>query len=135
MQLKMRIDTNSIKKNLNTLQKQTEETQPLMAEIGEIVKRSIDKNFREGGRATPWVPSRRALKQGGKTLIDSGRLRSSITAFATQSSVRIGTNVKYAPYLHFGTHSQGLKRKLYKKRGGKREESHAISRTNAKCNR
>ena len=36
--------------------------------------------------------------------VDTGRLRNSIThAFEDESSVAIGTNVEYAPYVHNGT--------------------------------
>ncbi len=120
MQLKIKADTTPIKEKLDRLQKRTKENQSLMVDIGEIIKTSINKNFSEGGRPTKWIPSLRVMKHGGKTLIDSGRLRSSITADAKTNEVRVGTNVKYGSFLQFGTYSQGLKRKLYAKKKDKR---------------
>lgn len=50
---------------------------------------------------------RRRRNKSNQPLLDTGRLRNSITHEATPTSVRIGTNVEYAAYHQFGT--QGLK--------------------------
>lgn len=51
-----------------------------------------------------WIPSKRALKTGGKTLFKTGTLFHSIQAHATGPNERsIGTNVMYGPFHQFGT--------------------------------
>lgn len=50
----------------------------------------------------PWLPSKRALEQGGKTLRDTSRLLSSITWVALPDGVSWGTNVVYGPMMHYG---------------------------------
>lgn len=50
----------------------------------------------------PWQKSWRAKVQGGQTLRDTGRLHNSIFAKVQGNKITIGTNVVYAPILHFG---------------------------------
>ena len=50
----------------------------------------------------PWKKSWRAKVQGGQTLRDTGRLHNSIFAKVQGNKITIGTNVVYAPILHFG---------------------------------
>jgi len=78
----------------------------LMDEIGGIVVADVQHNF-EGGTApdgTPWKPSKRASGKGGKTLLDSTRLMTSITHDPSSDQVAIGTNLIYA-----GIHQAGGK--------------------------
>lgn len=49
-----------------------------------------------------WKPSLRAKAQGGETLRDTGRLMASITHAVSGDAVEYGTNLFYAPFLHFG---------------------------------
>ncbi len=51
---------------------------------------------------SPWLPSKRAIEQGGKTLRDTGRLMASLTYIATPDGVTWGTNVVYARMMHYG---------------------------------
>jgi phage gpG-like protein len=51
---------------------------------------------------TAWQPSLRALKQGGDTLRDTGALLASLTHEVLADGVAYGTNLPYAPTLHFG---------------------------------
>jgi len=80
---------------------------PLMRNIGEIVRERAMQSFASGMSpdGAPWKPSRRALLQGGKTLIDTAILRNSIHVTPGSASVRVGTPVQYA-----GTHQFGAKR-------------------------
>jgi phage virion morphogenesis protein len=55
-----------------------------------------------GPGGVPWKPSQRALDENGQTLIDSGRLRTSITFRAGANGVEVGTNVVYAAIHQFG---------------------------------
>ncbi len=51
---------------------------------------------------SPWPPSLRVKKHGGKTLILSSRLYRSITYQASATRLELGTNVKYAAIHQFG---------------------------------
>lgn len=101
---------------------------PLLDFIGEHGKRSIDENFRAGGRPEPWqelkattlyggIHGRRLLKNrktptlsarfrkylaGKKILINRGRLKNSINVKTGRTSVTWGTNLVYAAIHNFG---------------------------------
>lgn len=77
-------------------------TTPAMRVIGEIGRTSIVKNFVAEGRPTPWKESRRAQKEGGKTLTKTTRLMKSIIPAPGRDYVDIGTNVVYAAVHNFG---------------------------------
>ena len=73
--------------------------EPLLERFGARMSQySVPQNFREGGRPTRWPDTTR----GGQTMVDTGRLRNSITHEVRGRSVRVGTNVRYAPVRHFG---------------------------------
>ena len=76
----------------------------LLDEIG--INLTENARLRFGDQLSPdgqqWKPSLRAKLQGGETLRDTGRLMASITHRVAGDSVEYGTNVDYAPYLHFG---------------------------------
>jgi phage gpG-like protein len=76
-------------------------------QAGAVMLRSIRTNFRAGGRPTKWIRSDRVIEKGGTTLIDTRTLINSINARTDKKSVRVGTNVFYALYLHFGTRMKG----------------------------
>lgn len=58
---------------------------------------TIDRFDRETDPAgAKWEKSQRAIDEGGKTLTDSARLKSSIAYEADGKSIRVGTNVIYA---------------------------------------
>ena len=86
------------------IRQRTGNLEPLMANIAGFLRRSVIKNFDAGGRPNPWPVSKRAVRDGGRaTLTDTGRLKNSIAAFATNNTAEVGTNVEYAPFLQFGT--------------------------------
>jgi phage gpG-like protein len=49
-----------------------------MGYIADIAVNSVQENFKQQGRPTKWIPSIRAIRQNGMTLIDQKRLYSSI---------------------------------------------------------
>lgn len=63
-------------------------------------RRRFETNVGPDGKA--WTPSRRAIKENGRTLVKRGHLRDSMTYLATPASVAIGTNVAYAAIHQFG---------------------------------
>ncbi len=96
------IDDKEVKKTLELLRQRVGNLRPAMKAIGETVRTSVVKNFMSEGRPESWKTSKRAQKQGGKTLTDTARLRNSITAKAYDDRVEIGTNVRYAAIHQFG---------------------------------
>ena len=81
-----------------------EERRALMDSIGAAIEGSTIRRFdqQKGPDGAPWKPSIRARQQGGKTLIDRGRLRQSITHQASATQAQIGTNLIYAAIQQFG---------------------------------
>ena len=68
---------------------------PVMDQIGMYMTRSVLKTFQAGGRPK-WPASIRAMREGGRTLTLSGRLRSSVSHVADKQYVDIGANTIYA---------------------------------------
>lgn len=64
------------------------------------MRRSTLKRFQQEGPG--WPKSRRAMRQGGKTLRHTGRLFNSIQFRPGPDSLQIGTSDKRARLLHFG---------------------------------
>lgn len=79
-------------------------TDELTAAIGEQLVSSTIERFEDGKgpEGEAWKPSQRAEGRGGRTLLDKGRLRSSIVYEATPQRVVVGTNVVYAAIHQFG---------------------------------
>lgn len=97
-------DTLPVKNLLDQLVDKLENMTPVMATIGEIVVSQVDEAFEAGvsPSGVTWEPSRRVLEAGGQTLVDTARLRNSITRLITTDSVMIGTNVIYAAIHQLG---------------------------------
>jgi phage virion morphogenesis protein len=102
MQIKFTINDFEVRKRLTALAAQGHSLRPLMQDIGEEVRRIVEKNFEAGGRPERWKPSARSKRDGGKPLTDKGTLRRSMTVDADSKSVRVGTNVIYAGIHQFG---------------------------------
>ncbi len=88
------------------------------SEIAVIVSESIKCNFDEGGRygggkagggTDLWEPSKRVKRYGGKTLVNTGRLRNSIGVVV--SNVQNGISVKMEAGVEYGAiHQSGGRR-------------------------
>ena len=129
MYITVAIDDTKITGLLDRLKARTRDLTPAMKIVGEIVRSSVIRNFMQGGRPDKWTPTkglssyitRRAgsagrkrktytLKSskgsahpaGKKTLIDTGRLKNSITSRAYSNKAVVGTNVIYAAIHQFG---------------------------------
>ncbi|WP_180031355.1 phage virion morphogenesis protein [Acinetobacter sp. YH12245] len=76
----------------------------LFDEIGAGLVDSVQHRFLTGTDVdgNPWKISWRARMQGGETLRNTGRLMSSYTHNVLSSGVEVGTDVAYAPHLHYG---------------------------------
>jgi phage virion morphogenesis protein len=83
--------------------------QPLLNIAGEVMRGSVERTFREqGSPAGSWAPlAASTLKRGKggagrKILIQSGRLKNSLTYVTSGNVLTIGTNLKYAAIHQFG---------------------------------
>ncbi len=99
--LKGLIETQAV---LNDLLDRTEDLTPLMSQIGAYGEESTRYRFesQKGPDGKTWEKSERAKAKGGQTLVDSGRLRDSITWWADKDSAEWGTNLVYAAAHQFG---------------------------------
>lgn len=102
MQIRVDIDTRPVDALLSDLRRQLTGLRPFYAEAAEILRRSVDKNFATGGRPSHWPASGRVKRTGGETLVDTGRLRRSITTRVSDRHASVGTNVVYAAIHQFG---------------------------------
>ena len=92
---------------LNKVLKQAGDHSKLMHNIGSVLEHNTKQRINTGIGTDdkPWQKSWRAKLQGGTTLRDTSRLYNSIkyTVLDGGKRVVVGTNVFYAPVLHFGT--------------------------------
>lgn len=100
--IEIKVDDAEIRDLLEQLGRRAENLLPAMKRGAEHMLFSVQENFSQGGRPTRWLPSARAIRQGGQTLVDTRRLESSLTYRADQDSFRVGTNVVYARPHQFG---------------------------------
>ena len=103
----IRIRLEGKEKTLATLRgilARTKNPKGLLDNIGASLVASTEHRFETGTGVdgSPWPESIRAQLTGGKTLVDTGRLRGSITHNATARMVEVGTNVIYAAIHQFG---------------------------------
>lgn len=91
---------------LNKVLKQAGDHSKLMHNIGSVLEHNTKQRINTGIGTDdkPWQKSWRAKLQGGTTLRGTSRLYNSIkyTVLDGGKRVVVGTNVFYAPVLHFG---------------------------------
>lgn len=103
--ISIEIDDAAIKAKLAAMQGAGSDMSGVLGSIGRTLKTRIDMGFRSS--ASPWGAPWAPLKaRDGKPLIDTGRLKNSITWRAGGGPdgpfVDVGTNIKYAPIHQFG---------------------------------
>ncbi|WP_034670954.1 phage virion morphogenesis protein [Acinetobacter sp. 1461402] len=91
---------------LNRVLKEAGDHSKLMHNIGSILEHNTKQRINTGIGTDdkPWQKSWRAKLQGGTTLRDTSRLYNSIkyTVLDGGKRVVVGTNVFYAPVMHYG---------------------------------
>lgn len=98
-----------VKKRYDAIQKRAENPMPAQTEVCLKSQRDVLEHFRneEGQGGATWPKSQRALREGGKTLQDTGRLRASIRyAIISRNEMHVFSNIVYA-----GIHNYGGKTK------------------------
>jgi len=98
--IKVKIDDRGLQTLLKQLENKTN-TKPLFRQLGGVMLDAVEENFASEGRPR-WKRSKRAERENGQTLQDTGRLAKSITMKYDENKVIVGTNVKYGKYHQFG---------------------------------
>ncbi|ENU56860.1 phage virion morphogenesis protein [Acinetobacter guillouiae] len=95
---------NKLQEFMRRVVDRVEDPSGLWQDISDILEFNVQQRIRTGIGTDnkPWKKSWRAKVQGGQTLRDTGRLHNSIIAKVQGNTISVGTNVKYAPILHFG---------------------------------
>ncbi|MFN7400563.1 MAG: phage virion morphogenesis protein [Sandaracinobacter sp.] len=80
-----------------------------MRAIASMLENGVRERFEDGEdpQGKPWVPSQRAREQGGRTLVDTAALLSSIASASDAFSAVVGTNLVYAAIHQFGGQIRG----------------------------
>ena len=90
--LQIEVDTNRSEKGIRELNSRIRDLSYPFKEIGEYMLTETAMRFDRGvdpdGR--PWIKSKRASRDGGKTLVDKGMLRQAINYKASKDEVEIG---------------------------------------------
>lgn len=106
---------------------------PLFPAIENILISSISENFIKGGRygsgmfssdsgqfgggSEKWLPSHRAIRQSGMTLVDTGTLWKSIQVivekFGNKINIELRSNLSYASTHQFGNNKLRIKARPY----------------------
>lgn len=94
----------AIKEALQALRHKAGNLRPALRSIGEIIINQTDDAFESGvsPAGEPWKPSGRVRKFGGQTLVNTARLRNSITKEVGSNDVQVGTSVVYAAIHQLG---------------------------------
>ena len=102
--INVQVKSKIMMKRLKELQKKTKDLTPFWKEVNEMLVESAVERFRTKKTPTgrPWVESAASKKRdkGNTTLVDTGRLRKSIEATYDKKEMQVGTDVKYAKYVH-----------------------------------
>lgn len=101
--IEIKIDASQVTGAMERLAKAAVNATPVMTAVAGVMLDAVMENFARAGRPA-WAglknPGKRRL--GGQVLIDSARLKNSITPRADANSAIVGTNVKYAAIHQFG---------------------------------
>ena len=116
----VKIEDKEVKALFQRLLEKMQDLTPAMKVIGQIIRTSVVKNFEAGGRPHRWKPSKRAMVEGGRTMVDTGRLMKYITSRAYRDRAEVGTNVIYAAIHQFGGDIEASRSKYLKFRIGGR---------------
>lgn len=123
---------------LDDIENKVKDTKKITRKIAARMAAKIRMNFKNETEpdGKKWEKSKRAIKDNGQSLSDTGRLKASITYKYDALTAKAGTNVKYARVMHFGakkgafgsgTVDQNV-RSFTRKRRGKKEKVKAHKR-------
>ena len=104
----IKINDAQAKHFLKDLVNKSKNAKAVMKIAGHVIQESVVDNFDDGGRPTKWKANADATlkqKRGNKPLTDrgmNGGLKGSITHYATDKSVAVGTNKIYGAIHQLG---------------------------------
>lgn len=99
--IELKVEDRAIHELLTKVSHKCKDKRPLMRNIAGIMKDEVEQNFEQEGRPTQWEKSKRAEKEGGKTLHKSGQL-AKISADSDNDKSVVGSNKIYAAAQHYG---------------------------------
>jgi phage gpG-like protein len=102
--LEIKVDVAPVAGVLERMRQRLDDATPGMRLIGNVVVSSVLENFETGSSPSgqTWPPSKRVLKQGGQTLVDTGELRNSVGMEASPDRVVIYAAREYAAIQQYG---------------------------------
>jgi len=109
------IQAQEVQDQLALLQQKTGDLTPAMRDISILLESQARQAFAHetDPSGVPWIPSKRKLKFGGKTLTKSGRLAWSIRGAYGKDWAAVGTNVVYARTHQFGWVKKNIPRRAF----------------------
>lgn len=107
-------DTRALLKKLRSFSEL--DKKKINAALGQAVRESTLERFKtsKSPSGKKWTVSMRAQAEGGKTLVKTSQLRSSIKVKSDTSGFAVGTNVKYAATHQFGESGRTIRAKNHK---------------------
>lgn len=84
------VDLRSLNRTLGEMIARASNPSRPLTEIGVLMVSEMQENFRVGGRPEAWPVSKRAARQGGQTLRDTGTLMTGIISELDGTSVAAG---------------------------------------------
>lgn len=104
MEIRFEITKDELTAGINRALAASSDFSPAMREIAGMMEFAVRERFErsEDPSGKPWEPSQRARQQGGKTLVDTAALLSSIASDNDRFSAVVGTNLVYAAIHQFG---------------------------------
>lgn len=114
---------------IERMSKLPENPEGMYREIGVYLGSEILKTFKQGGRPVAWPVSARARKQGGQTMLNTGRLaKEESTPQISADGITFGSILPYAAIHHFGF--DGMQEvKAFKRRVRSRDLVAKVGRT------
>lgn len=116
---------------LTAISEKSKNMNDLTKKIANDMKTKVDFCFRlqKDSNGNPWIKSKRAIKDNGKTLQSKGQLKNSISVRNDDTSATVGTNLKYAKTMQFGAkkHSFGYavaNVKAFTRKNGQKVKAH-----------
>lgn len=92
------IDDAALLGALDGLETAGRDMSPAMADIAAYMLLATQERFELGidPDGDPWIPSERAIREDGQTLVDQGLLLGSLTTDSGPDFAEVGTNLPYA---------------------------------------
>ncbi len=119
VKIKIDVDDSQVRDMLKRLARRMTDMRPVMAEIGEIVVESIQRNFDEqrSPDGAPWKPltleTLKRKRHPDRILYETGTLFRSIHPEPGRRSVSIGTNIIYGAVHQLGYKPRNLPARPY----------------------